>query len=145
MSDIDYMKIALKEAEEAFIEGEVPVGAIIVSNGQIIACTHNLTQTLNDVTAHAEIQAITAAADFLGNKYLTECALYVTLEPCIMCAGAIAWSQMGRLIYGAPDPRKGFTMLSENILHKKTKVTSALLAAESIVLLKNFFKEKRDL
>ena len=137
------MKIALCEAEEAALKGEVPVGAVVVFQDRVIARAHNLTQTLCDVTAHAEMQAITSAADFLGSKYLQECTLYVTLEPCVMCAGAIAWAQLGTLVYGANDLKKGFTKLSENILHPKTIVRHGILQEEAAQILKLFFEERR--
>lgn len=137
------MKQALAEARKANDRDEVPVGAIVVANGLIIARAHNLTETLNDVTAHAEMQAITAAANSIGNKYLEGCTLYVTLEPCIMCAGAIFWSQIDRLVYGANDPKRGYTQCKESILHPKTTVTKGILGNEAEVLLKDFFKKKR--
>jgi len=143
MTDEYYMRMALMEAEDAFAEGEVPVGAVIVADNKVIAKAHNLTQTLNDVTAHAEMQAITAASNYLGSKYLNECALYISLEPCLMCAGAIAWSQLGRLVYAASDLKKGYSLLNKNILHPKTRVSSGILASESSFLLKKFFEEKR--
>jgi tRNA(adenine34) deaminase len=139
-----FMKRALQEAEIAFDKGEVPVGAVIVLQNQIIARAHNLTETLNDVTAHAEMQAFTAAADFLGGKYLKDCILYVTLEPCQMCAGASYWAQIGKIVYGASEPQRGFTHLNTR-LHPKTKVESGVLAEECSLLLKRFFIEKRNL
>lgn len=139
-----FMKRALQEAQMAFDKGEVPVGALIVLNNQIIARAHNLTETLNDVTAHAEMQAFTAAADFLGGKYLKGCTLYVTLEPCQMCAGASAWTQIDKIVYGASDPQRGFVNLGTQ-LHPKTKVVSGVLEEESSKLLKRFFIEKRNL
>ncbi|MGB2128140.1 MAG: nucleoside deaminase [Flavicella sp.] len=142
--DSYFMKRALIEAELAFDKGEVPVGAVVVCNGKIIARGHNLTEALNDVTAHAEMQAFTAASDFLGGKYLRDCTLYVTLEPCQMCAGASYWTQIGRIVYGASDETRGFVK-SKTILHPKTKVTSGVLAAECALLLKRFFVEKRNL
>jgi tRNA(adenine34) deaminase len=138
------MKKALQEAEMAFDKGEVPVGAIIVMKDKVIARAHNLTETLNDVTAHAEMQAFTAAADFLGGKYLQECTLYVTLEPCQMCAGASYWTQIGKIVYGASEPKKGFINLNTT-LHPKTKVISGILENECSQLLKQFFVEKRNL
>ena len=137
------MEMALMEAEKAAELGEVPVGAIIVAQGRIIARAHNLTQRLNDVTAHAEMQAITAAADYLGGKYLTGCTLYVTLEPCVMCAGAMAWSQTDKIAMGASDTKRGFSLIEEPLLHKKTKVISGVKAEEAASLLKAFFKLKR--
>ena len=138
-----YMKRALQEAEHAFSKDEVPIGAVIVCHDQIIARAHNMVERLNDVTAHAEMQAITAAADYLGGKYLNECTLYVTVEPCPMCAGAIGWAQMGRLVYGASDPKRGYTLIAPHSLHPKTAVTTGVLADESAELMKAFFKKKR--
>ncbi len=143
LSDNHFMREALKEAQKAFDAGEVPVGAVVVCEGRIIARAHNLTERLNDVTAHAEMQAITAAANHLGGKYLGQCTLYVSLEPCVMCAGAIFWAQTGRLVYGASDDKRGYTLLSANILHPKTTVTKNIEAEASIKLLKDFFKLKR--
>lgn len=143
MTDFDYMKQALAEARKAFDEDEVPIGAVIVCNGRIIARAHNLTETLNDVTAHAEMQAITAAATNIGGKYLSDCTLYVTVEPCPMCAGAIAWSQLGRLVYGAADEKRGYLRYSPNVLHPKTDVTSGICAEEASELMKKFFQSKR--
>ncbi len=145
MFDDEYfMKEALKEAQKAFARDEVPVGAVIVCQKKIIARAHNLTETLNDVTAHAEMQAFTAASNALGGKYLAECTLYVTLEPCVMCAGAAYWTQIGRIVYGASDPKRGYTLLSQSVLHPKTDVTSGVLAEECASLLKKFFLKKRD-
>ena len=138
-----FMKEALKEAKIAFEKDEVPIGAIIVSNNQIIAKAHNLTETLNDVTAHAEMQAFTAATNFLGGKYLNECSLYVTLEPCVMCAGASYWSQISKIIYGASDQKRGFSTINKNILHPKTEVISGILENYCSNLLIDFFKKKR--
>ncbi|MEY8849722.1 nucleoside deaminase [Psychroserpens sp. XS_ASV72] len=142
--DTYFMKKALQEAEAAFEKGEIPVGAVIVIKDRIIARAHNLTERLNDVTAHAEMQAITAAANFLGGKYLTDCTLYVTLEPCQMCAGALYWSQISRIVYGAPDDQRGFKTLGTT-LHPKTQVISGVMADEASELLKRFFIEKRNL
>ncbi|WP_372745942.1 nucleoside deaminase [Lutibacter sp.] len=142
--DIYFMKRALQEAEFAFEKNEVPVGAIVVMNNQIIARAHNLTETLNDVTAHAEMQAFTAAADFLGGKYLKNCTLYVTLEPCQMCAGASYWTQIGRIVYGASEEKRGFTAL-KTTLHPKTVVIGGVLEDECSKLLTRFFIEKRNL
>lgn len=139
-----FMKKALQEAEIAFDKGEIPVGAVIVAQNQVIARAHNLTETLNDVTAHAEMQAITAAANFLGGKYLLNCTLYVTLEPCQMCAGALYWSQISRIVYGARDEQRGFLQLKTQI-HPKTMVQGGILAEESAELLKKFFIERRNL
>ena len=142
--DIGFMKEALKEARKAFDADEVPVGAIVVCNNKIIARAHNLTERLNDVTAHAEMQAITSAANFLNGKYLNECTLYVTLEPCVMCAGAIAWAQLGKLVYGAADTKRGFNLINEKkILHPKTLIQSGILADECAQLVKTFFQQKR--
>ena len=143
--DDDYfMKRALQEAESAYEKGEIPVGAIIVVQHRIIARTHNLTEQLKDVTAHAEMLAITAAANFLGGKYLTNCTLYVTLEPCLMCAGALYWSQVPRLVYGAKDPERGFTAMGSQ-LHPKTEIIGGVLEQEASELLKRFFIRKRNL
>ena len=139
-----FMKRALQEAELAFDKNEVPVGAVIVMNNQIIARAHNLTETLNDVTAHAEMQAFTAAADFLGGKYLKECTLYVTLEPCQMCAGASYWTQIGKIVYGASEEKRGFLTLNTK-LHPKTVVVGGVLEEECGTFLKRFFIEKRNL
>lgn len=142
-ADIKYMKQALLEAGEAFSRGEVPVGAVVVCNDRIIARAHNLTETLNDPTAHAEMQAITAAASFLGGKYLKECTIYVTLEPCIMCAGALFWSQIPEIVYGAPDPKRGYTLAGYSILNDSTRVRSGILEKEASQLLKSFFATRR--
>ena len=143
MDDNYYMKQALAEARKAEAADEIPIGAVIVCKDQIIARAHNLTETLTDVTAHAEMQAITAAASTLGGKYLTDCTLYVTVEPCVMCAGAIAWSQMGRLVYGASDEKRGYTVFAPNALHPKTAVTRGVMAEECAALMKRFFVRKR--
>jgi len=142
--DTYFMKRAIDEAHIAFDKGEVPVGAIIVFKNQIIARAHNLTETLTDVTAHAEMQAFTAASDFLGGKYLKECTLYVTLEPCQMCAGASYWTQLGKIVYGASELERGFVKL-KTTLHPKTSVVSGVLEADCSQLLKRFFIEKRNL
>lgn len=142
LNDDYFMKFALKEAERAAIQNEIPVGAVVVVEDKIIARGHNLTQRLNDVTAHAEMQAITSAANYLNGKYLVGCTLYVTLEPCVMCAGALIWSQLNRLVYGASDPKKGF-LQSGIQLHPKTAVTSGVLKNESKDLLDNFFSSRR--
>ena len=141
-SDIYFMKKALEEAEKAFEEGEIPVGAIITINNMIIAKTHNLTEKLNDVTAHAEIQAITAASEFLGGKYLKNCTLYITLQPCVMCAGALYWSQIGKIVCSARDEKRGYHLYG-NLLHPKTEIVYGILEKESSELLKNFFLQKR--
>lgn len=138
-----YMKQALAEARKAFDRGEVPVGAVIVCQNRVIARSHNLTEALNDVTAHAEMQAITAASDYLGGKYLTDCTLYVTVEPCVMCAGAIAWAQMGKLVYGAGDEKKGYSRLAPTALHPKTVVERGLMEEECASIMKEFFKKRR--
>lgn len=137
------MRAALEEAKKALAKQEVPVGTVIVCDGMIIARAHNLTETLNDPTAHAEMQAITAAASWLGGKYLTGCTIYVTLEPCAMCAGAIGWSQASRLVYGADDPKKGYALIQGALLHPKTAVTSGILAEECGEKVAKFFKSKR--
>lgn len=142
-SDEYFMKKAFQEARVAYDEGEVPVGVVVVAQNRIIARAHNLTETLTDVTAHAEMQAITAAADLLGGKYLNECTLYVTLEPCVMCAGAIGWSQLGKLVYGAGDEKRGFSKFAPKALHPKTEVVSGLLANDCADLMTAFFQEKR--
>ena len=142
--DIYFMKKALEEAKNAFDKDEIPVGAVIVFKDKIIARAHNLTETLTDVTAHAEMQAFTAAADFLGGKYLKNCTLYVTLEPCQMCAGASYWTQIGKIVYGASEPKRGFVNLKTK-LHPKTKIVSGILENECGLLLKRFFAEKRNL
>jgi tRNA(adenine34) deaminase len=138
-----YMRAAIAEANKAFDKKEVPVGAVVVCNDIIIAMAHNLTETLKDPTAHAEMQAITAAANWLGGKYLSDCTLYVTLEPCAMCAGAIGWSQASGLVYGAEDEKKGFRTISNSLLHPKTTVSSGVLEEECRDLLLKFFKSKR--
>jgi len=143
-NDTYFMKKALQEAEVAFDKGEIPVGAIVVVKDRIIARAHNLTETLNDVTAHAEMQAITAAANFLGGKYLKNCTLYVTLEPCQMCAGALYWSQISKIVYGARDIERGCINLKTK-LHPKTIIKGGIMAEESSKLLKRFFVEKRNL
>ncbi|RED44468.1 tRNA(adenine34) deaminase [Winogradskyella eximia] len=142
--DTYFMKKALQEAETAFEKGEIPVGAVIVVEDRIIARTHNLTELLNDVTAHAEMQAITSAANFLGGKYLNKCTLYVTLEPCQMCAGALYWSQISKIVYGASDEQRGFKTMGTTI-HPKTEVVSGIMAKEASALMKRFFIEKRNL
>ena len=141
--DISYMKQALAEAKAAQADGEVPIGAVIVCNGRIIARGHNMTERLNDSTAHAEMIAITAATEALGGKYLQDCTLYVTVEPCPMCAAATAWAQLGRLVYGAADPRRGYTLFSPSLLHPKTQVSSGILEEECGAPVKEFFKNKR--
>ena len=142
-SDAYFMKLALAEAQKAFDADEVPVGAVIVSNGQVISRAHNYTERLNDVTAHAEMQAFTAAAEALGGKYLWDCTLYVTLEPCVMCAGASFWTQISKIVYGATDEKRGFNKIKTSLLHPKTELIGGLMAEESSTLLKKFFKKKR--
>lgn len=142
-NDEKYMRMALTEARAAFDRDEVPVGAVIVSGGRIIARSHNLTETLTDVTAHAEMQAVTAAAATLGGKYLTDCTLYVTVEPCLMCAGALAWSQISRIVYGAADDKRGYHTFCDSPFHPKTEVESGVLAEECAALMKEFFRKKR--
>ena len=143
MTDQEYMQKALIEAKQAFEEGEVPVGAVIVCRDRIIARSHNLTERLTDVTANAEMQAITAAAYALGGIYLTDCTLYVTVEPCVMCAGALAWSQLSRIVYGASDPKRGFSVFAPDALHPRTEVTKGVLAEECANLMKDFFQRRR--
>ena len=143
LDDVYFMRQALSEAQRAFDEDEIPVGAVIVCNNRIIAKAHNLTETLNDVTAHAEMQAFTSAANFIGAKYLNDCTLYVTLEPCIMCSGAAYWSQIGKIVYGASDNKRGFSSVKETILHPKTEVISGILENECAQLMKDFFAKKR--
>ena len=141
--DLRFMRLALDEAHKALEQDEIPIGAVVVANGLVIGRGHNLTETLHDVTAHAEMQAITAAEEWLGGKYLDKCTLYVTVEPCVMCAGAIAWSQLGRLVFGASDEKRGFMRYAPNALHPKTVVVSGLLADDCATLMKDFFKKKR--
>jgi tRNA(adenine34) deaminase len=141
--DEQFMRKALQEAEAAYCDDEIPIGAVIVCKGKIIARAHNLTETLRDVTAHAEMQAITSAADFLGGKYLTGCTLYVTVEPCVMCAGAIGWAQIGRVVYGAADEKRGYSIFASKAFHPKTEVTGGVLEAECKALMQNFFNSKR--
>ena len=143
MDDIYYMKQALIEARQAADDGEVPVGAVVVCQDRIIARAHNLTETLTDVTAHAEMQALTAAASTLGGKYLNSCTLYVTIEPCVMCAGAIGWAQLGRLVFGAEDEKRGYRRYAPQALHPKTEVVSGVLAEECGDLMKSFFAKRR--
>lgn len=143
LDDTYYMRQALAEAQKAFDRGEVPVGAVIVCQGQIIARAHNLTEMLTDVTAHAEMQAITGAANVLGGKYLTDCSLYVTLEPCPMCAGAIMWAQLSKVVYGAADQKKGFRLYTPVIQHPKTVVIEGILEEECSKMMKDFFKKQR--
>ncbi len=141
--DSYFMKMALQEAETAMKMGEIPVGAVVVSHGQVIARAHNMTERLTDVTAHAEMQAITMAADLLGGKYLSDCTLYVTLEPCVMCAGAISWAQLGKLVIGANDSKRGYKLLAPDVLHPKTEVIEGVLADKSTEMLQSFFRARR--
>ncbi|HOK87141.1 MAG: nucleoside deaminase [Tenuifilum sp.] len=138
-----FMREALKEAQKALAKDEVPIGAVVVCNGRIVSRAYNLTETLGDPTAHAEMQAITAATNYLGGKYLNQCTLYVTIEPCPMCAGALYWAQVGQLVYGAPDPKRGFSLIAKNILHPKTKTISGVLANECSNMITTFFNKKR--
>ena len=142
-NDTRYMTMALAEAQKAFAMGEVPVGCVIVADGQVVGRGHNLTETLADVTAHAEMQAITAATNTLGGKYLTQCTLYVTVEQCVMCAGAIGWAQVQRVVYGASDEKRGFTVYAPKALHPKCTVSSGVLEAECRELMQSFFAKKR--
>ncbi len=142
-SDEYFMNEALKEAQKARELEEVPVGAVVVNQNRIIARAHNMTQLLNDVTAHAEMIAITAAANYLGAKYLNECTLFVTLEPCVMCAAAQKWAQLQRLVFAAGDPREGYSRITEGLLHKKTEVSRGILEEEAATLLKEFFRDQR--
>ena len=143
-SDEHFMRQALKEAEMAFEEGEIPVGAVVVCENKIIAKDHNRVERLNDATAHAEMLALTAAQNYLGSKYLNECSIYVTLEPCIMCAGGIYWTQIGKIIFGASDKERGYRNYSSNVVRPKTKVIHGVLATESELLIKDFFKKIRS-
>ncbi len=138
-----FMRQALVEAKAAGEDGEIPIGAVMVCRNSIIARSHNLTETLHDVTAHAEMQAITAAAETIGGKYLTDCTLYVTVEPCVMCAGALGWSQISRIVYGASDPRRGYSRIAPDALHPRTEVVSGVLEDECRQLMVDFFKNKR--
>lgn len=141
--DEKFMRLAINEARKALQESEVPIGAVIVADGAVVGRGHNLVETLCDATAHAELQAVTAASSTLGGKYLNECTLYVTVEPCVMCAGAIAWSQVGRVVYGAADPKRGYTTVEGRILHPKTVVTAGILADECEALMSGFFADLR--
>lgn len=143
-SDEYFMKEALKEAQKAFNQDEIPVGAVVVCSNKIIARAHNLTEKLTDVTAHAEMQAFTAASSYLGGKYLTDCTLYVTLEPCLMCAGASYWTQIGKIVFGAKDEKRGYTIFNTQVLHPSTEVVTGLFEAESKQLLQDFFAKKRE-
>ncbi len=141
--DIFFMRQALDEARQAFAADEVPVGAVVVCGGNVVARAHNLTEMLCDVTAHAEMQAITAAANYFGAKYLNDCTIYVTVEPCSMCAAALGWAQIGRLVYGAADEKRGYTLLAPKVLHPKTEVVTGVLADECSALMRDFFQKKR--
>lgn len=141
--DQKYMRMALNEAERAFSKREVPIGAVVVAGDRVIGRGHNLVETLADATAHAEMQAITAAMATLGGKYLSDCTLYVTVEPCVMCGGALAWSQIGRVVYGTPDPKRGYSTFSERIMHPKTKVLSGVLREECEAIMQRFFADLR--
>lgn len=142
-NDEKYMRLAIDEARRAAAEGEVPIGCVVVCRGRVVARSHNLTETLCDVTAHAEMQAITAAANTLGGKYLTDCTLYVTVEPCPMCAGALGWSQVSRIVYGCDDPKRGYREYAPRALHPKTTVVSGILASDCSQLMQEFFRGKR--
>ena len=142
-TDEYYMKEALKEAQKAYDLDEIPIGAVIVSNNRVIARAHNFTEHLNDVTAHAEMQAFTSAANHIGGKYLTDCTIYVTLEPCLMCAGASYWTQISKIVYGAKDTKRGYSKYAENILHPSCQITGGVLKEECAEILKKFFTEKR--
>ncbi len=141
--DERFMTEALKEASKALARDEVPIGAVVVVNGKIIARAHNLTETLTDPTAHAEMQAITAATAAIGGKYLPDATIYVTVEPCPMCAAALYWAQIGKLVYGADDPKRGYSLVSPNLLHPKTVVTKKVLGTQASLLMKDFFRKKR--
>lgn len=143
LDDNYFMRQALQEAQKAFDADEVPIGAVIVADGRVIARAHNLVETLNDTTAHAEMQAITSASDVLGGKYLSKCTLYVTVEPCPMCAGALGWAQISRIVYGAGDNKRGFSKYSTNVLHPKTTLTSGIMEEECSEIMKRFFEKKR--
>jgi len=143
MNDEYFMKQALAEAQKALAKNEVPIGAVIVCNGQIIARGHNLTEQLTDATAHAEMQAITSASSYIGGKYLKDCTLYVTLEPCVMCAGALGWAQIGKIVYGAKDEKRGYSFFAPNALHPKTEVVSGIMENECGEIVREFFRKKR--
>lgn len=144
VADVHFMKLALQEAEHAFAAQEIPIGAIVVCKGRIVGRGYNLTEQLNDVTAHAEMQAFTAASQTLGGKYLKDCTLYVTIEPCVMCAGASYWTQIGRIVYGASEPKRGFTSKGDTLLHPKTILKGGVLDEEAAKLMRRFFADKRD-
>ncbi|MDD4143506.1 MAG: nucleoside deaminase [Prolixibacteraceae bacterium] len=142
-NDEYYMRAAFAEALKAFDAGEVPVGGVVVAGGKIIVRVHNLTETLNDVTAHAEMQAITAAANLLGGKYLNDCTLYITLEPCVMCAAALSLAQIGKVVFGTADEKRGYSLVSKNIMHPKTKISGGIMKDECAELMRDFFRRKR--
>ncbi len=143
LDDLFFMKQAFLEAQKALAKGEVPVGAVVVCRNTIIARAHNLTETLRDVTAHAEMQAITMASDYLGGKYLVDCSIYVTVEPCVMCAGALGWAQISRLVYGASDSKRGYSILAPDALHPRCEVVSGIMADECAEMVSSFFKTRR--
>lgn len=142
--DMRYMKAALQQAQEAAGEGEIPIGAVVVCGDRVVAVGHNMTERLSDPTAHAEMIALTAACNTIGGKYLTDCTLYVTVEPCPMCAAALAWAQLGRLVYGAADPKRGYTLFSPSLLHPKTKVACGILADDCSSIVSDFFASRRQ-
>lgn len=142
-SDLHFMKLALDQAKESAAAGEIPIGAVVVCAGRVVGTGHNMTECLSDPTAHAEMIAITAACNTIGGKYLTDCTLYVTVEPCPMCAAALSWAQLGRLVYGAPDPKRGFTLFSPSLLHPRTTVSSGILAGECSSIVSDFFARQR--
>ena len=142
--DLDFMRTALEQAKAAAAVGEIPIGAVVVCGDRIVSTGHNMTECLNDPTAHAEMIAITAACNTIGGKYLTDCTLYVTVEPCPMCAAAMAWAQLGRLVYGAGDPKRGYTLFSPSLLHPRTKVTAGILAEECSAIVSGFFAKNRN-
>lgn len=141
--DMRFMKAALEQAQAAARDGEIPIGAVVVCAGRVVGTGHNMTECLSDPTAHAEMIAVTAACNTIGGKYLTDCTLYVTVEPCPMCAAALAWAQLGRLVYGAPDPKRGYTLFSPSLLHPRTKVDSGILADECSSIVSDFFARQR--
>lgn len=143
LDDLFFMKQAFAEAQKALAKGEVPIGAVVVCQNTIIARAHNLTETLHDVTAHAEMQAITMASDYLGGKYLVDCSIYVTVEPCVMCAGALGWAQISRLVYGASDSKRGYSILAPDALHPRCEVVSGIMADECAEMVSSFFKTRR--
>ena len=142
-TDLHFMKLALDQAKESAAAGEIPLGAVVVCAGRVVGTGHNMTECLSDPTAHAEMIAITAACNTIGGKYLTDCTLYVTVEPCPMCAAALSWAQLGHLVYGAPDPKRGFTLFSPSLLHPRTKVSSGILSGECSSIVSDFFARQR--